>query len=389
MTARLSWDITGQPGAPVVVLLSPIGCTGEIWEPLLGRLGEELRVVRIDTRGHGRSPAGAAGGPVGIADLGRDVLECLAEVRPRLDVTRVHLIGLSLGGMTAMWLAAHHPDVVGRLVLACTSAYLPPAARWLERAAAVRAGGMSTVAGLPASTWVTPAYAEREPAAIERLEAMLGTVDPEAYAQCCEAIATMDLRPDLPRIAAPTLVIAATADTAIPPALVRETGRAIPGATVAEVAGAGHLATAEHPAELALLALGHLGAGATLAAGFRTRTAVLGAEHVTRAQAGTTELTAPFQDLVTRYAWGDVWSRPGLSRRDRSVATLAALVTLGAEAELGMHVKAALRNGLSRQEVAEVLLHTALYAGLPRANRALALAQQALAEADDTAPEEG
>jgi len=105
---------------------------------------------------------------------------------------------------------------------------------------------------------------------------------------------------------------------------------------------------------------------------------VLGEDHVDAAVAGTNAFTAPFQELVSRYAWGEVWSRPGLARRDRSVATLAALVALGAEHELAMHVRAALRNGLTPTEIGEVLLHTAVYAGMPRANRAFAVARQVI-----------
>ena len=110
------------------------------------------------------------------------------------------------------------------------------------------------------------------------------------------------------------------------------------------------------------------------------RRAVLGDAHVDRAVESTTPFTAPFQDFITRYAWGDVWSRPGLGRRERSLITLACLVTLGAEHELAMHVRGAIRNGLSPDEIAEALLHTALYAGLPRANRAVAIARDTLAE---------
>jgi 4-carboxymuconolactone decarboxylase len=114
--------------------------------------------------------------------------------------------------------------------------------------------------------------------------------------------------------------------------------------------------------------------------GERTRREVLGDEHVDRAQARATEFTAPFQDLLTRYAWGDVWNRPGLERRERSLITLAALTALRAEGELELHVRAALRNGVTREEIREVLLHTAVYAGLPAANAAFAVAQRVLEE---------
>jgi 4-carboxymuconolactone decarboxylase len=114
--------------------------------------------------------------------------------------------------------------------------------------------------------------------------------------------------------------------------------------------------------------------------GMAVRREVLGDEHVDRAVAGTTAFTEPFQDFITRYAWGEVWSRPGLSRPERSIVTLTALAALGREHELAMHVKAALRNGLTAEQIGEVLLQVAVYAGVPAANRAFVIAQQALSE---------
>jgi 4-carboxymuconolactone decarboxylase len=113
--------------------------------------------------------------------------------------------------------------------------------------------------------------------------------------------------------------------------------------------------------------------------GMSVRRAVLGDDHVDRAVAGTTPFTAPFQDLITRYAWGEIWSRPGLSRAERSMITLTALAVLRQEQELAMHVRAALRNGLSPEQIQEVLLQVAVYAGVPAANRAFAVAQAVLA----------
>ncbi len=119
-------------------------------------------------------------------------------------------------------------------------------------------------------------------------------------------------------------------------------------------------------------------------AGMKVRREVLGDAHVDRAVESTTEFTAPFQELITRYAWGSVWARDGLDRRTRSSITLALLAALGREGELAMHVRAARRNGLSAEEISEVLLHTAVYAGVPAANAAFAIAQRVLA---DEAPE--
>ena len=115
--------------------------------------------------------------------------------------------------------------------------------------------------------------------------------------------------------------------------------------------------------------------------GMRTRREVLGDDHVDRSIANTTDFTAPFQDFITRYAWGDVWSRPGLTRADRSMITLAILATLRQEHELAMHVRAALRNGVTASQIQEVLLQVAVYAGVPAANRAFAIAAEVLENA--------
>jgi 4-carboxymuconolactone decarboxylase len=118
------------------------------------------------------------------------------------------------------------------------------------------------------------------------------------------------------------------------------------------------------------------------AQGQRVRREVLGDEHVDRAIANTTEFTAPFQDLISRYAWGEVWARPGLSRAERSIITLTALAALRQEEELAMHVRAAVRNGLTQAQIREVLLQVAIYAGVPAGSRAFAIAQRVLAELD-------
>jgi 3-oxoadipate enol-lactonase/4-carboxymuconolactone decarboxylase len=372
----LAWRADGPEDAAPLVLLNSIGTTTEMWEPCLAPLVERFRVVRIDARGHGRSAPAAPGARCTLAELGADVLAVLDE----LGLDRVHVAGVSIGGMTAMWLAIHHPSRVARLAAVCTAAHLPPAQQWLDRAAAVRDHGMAAVGDVPARAWLTAAGAERDPALLAWLQAMLAGTDAESYAQCCEALAGADLRADLARIAAPALVVSGAEDPAAPPEYGTALAGAIPGARFEVLPGAAHIPTAEQPGRLARLLLDHVGGDGAGSAGDRTRRAVLGDAHVERAAAATTPFTAPFQEFLTRYAWGEVWSRPGLARRDRSIATLAALVTLGAEHEIAMHVRAARRNGLSAAEIAEVLLHTAIYAGLPRANRAFAIAKDVLEE---------
>lgn len=371
---KLHADVDGPEDAPPLVLLGSIGSTTAMWQPVLAPLVEQFRVIRLDHRGHGGSAPAAPRAGTELGDLAADVLATLDE----LDVRRADWVGLSLGAMVGMWLAVHRPERVGRLALLCTSAYL--GTRYLERAETVRAEGMAPIADAIVGRWLTPALSARDAALCAELRAMVAGIDAESYAQCCEAIGRMDLRPDLARIASPTLVIAAEDDPATTPDHLEVIAAGIPDAQLDTVSAAAHVATYEQPARIAAKLLRHLRAGATLADGYRTRRAVLGDAQVDRAVAAATPLTTPFQQFITRYAWGDIWSRSELAKRDRSIATLAALVTLGAEHELAMHIRAARRNGLTDNEIVEVLMQCALYAGLPRANRALAIAGKVLEE---------
>src|SRR5215470_7227103 len=154
---ELSASLTGAAGAPVLVLGNSLGTTGELWQPQLGPLGRSFRLLRYEHRGHGGSPAPP--GPYSIADLGADVLRLL----DRFEIGAACYCGVSLGGMVGMWLAANAPDRIEALALCCTSAYLPPAQMWTDRAALVRSAGMAAVSKQAAGRWFTPAYAGRHP----------------------------------------------------------------------------------------------------------------------------------------------------------------------------------------------------------------------------------
>src|SRR6201997_1920944 len=161
-----------------------------MWEPQAERLKPRFCTLRYDIRGHGSSPAPP--GPYSIADLGGDLIALL----DRLGIERASLSGLSIGGMISMWVAAHAPERVQRLVLCCTSAQLGPRESWLERAATVRADGTQAVADAVLERWFTPGFAQAHPDVIERMRAQLLATPREGYAGCCEAIAAMDLTAD-------------------------------------------------------------------------------------------------------------------------------------------------------------------------------------------------
>jgi 3-oxoadipate enol-lactonase / 4-carboxymuconolactone decarboxylase len=373
MPVEVHHEVTGPDDGPVVVLAASLGSDLRMWDPQLEPLvAAGFRVVRYDHRGHGASPA--PDGPYSLEELGGDLLALL----DRLELARVSLVGLSLGGMTGMWLAEHHPERLDRLVLCCTSAELGPASMWTERAAQARESGLEGLADAGVGRWLTERGRAANPALVAWLREMFTRQPPEGYASCCTAVQTMSIVDSLGTVTTPTLVIAGAQDQATPPAHARRIADAIPHARLEIVDGAAHLGNVERPDEFTELILGHL--RPRHAAGLDVRRAVLGEEHVARAVAGTTDLTRPFQHFITETAWGSVWSRPGLDRRTRSVITLTALVAMRSHDELPMHIRGAVRNGLSPAEISEILLHTSVYAGVPAANSAFAIAQRVLDE---------
>ena len=240
MSVELFHRFDGPDDAPVLVLGNSLGTTIDLWDDQLPALAARFRVLRFDLRGHGRSPVPP--GPYTIDDLGGDLLALL----DRLGLERVSMCGLSLGGMTAMWLANRAPERVERLALCCTSAHMPPPEPWRERAALVRERGTAAVADLAVERWFTSEGAARRPEVVARMRRGLEHTPAEGYAAACEALADLDLRDRLAAIRTPTLVIAGSEDPSAPPAHGRLIADSVPGARLLIVGGA-HLANLEQP----------------------------------------------------------------------------------------------------------------------------------------------
>lgn len=240
---------SGSAGASPVLLLGSLGTTHRMWDPQVAALEEHHRVIALDLRGHGRSPAPP--GPYALADLGTDVLATLDE----LGLARASVVGLSIGGMVALWLAAHAPERVDRLVVLCSSAHVPPPERWRERAATVRSAGTTApIADAVIDRWLTPgATVDRE-----ALRSMLLAQPAEGYAACCDALAGVDLREDLARIVAPTLVVSGAQDEAIRPDHQQRLAKGIAGARLEVLSPGAHIVSIERPEEVSRLLLDHL-----------------------------------------------------------------------------------------------------------------------------------
>lgn len=229
-----------------LVLSGSIGSTTETWEPQRQAFAG-FDILALDHPGHGSAPAPA--GPIALADLGRRVLATLDE----RGIARASVCGLSLGGAVGIWLAANAPERVDRLVLACTKARFGASQAWLDRAAAVRRGGMEAVVDAVLERWFTPGFGDRG-----RWRAMMASVDPEGYARCCELLAGVDLRGNLQRIEAPTLVVAGAEDSTVTPEDVDLLVSGIRGAQLVTIAGAAHIANVERPDAFAAAVVGFL-----------------------------------------------------------------------------------------------------------------------------------
>jgi 3-oxoadipate enol-lactonase len=242
-------------GAPTVVLLHSLGTHLGMWEPQVAPLARRFRVVRYDCRGHGASDVAA--GPLTIERLGRDVVALL----DHLAIERAHLCGISLGGLTALWLAVHHPERLDRIVLANTGARVGSAESWDARIAAIERGGMAAIRDAVLARWVGPEFRAAHPDAARALGEMLDHTPVAGYVAACRALRDADLRAEAHAVRAPTLVVAGGLDESTPPALGEALHAAIAGSLLVVLPGAAHLSNVERPDEFTAIVARFLDGG--------------------------------------------------------------------------------------------------------------------------------
>ncbi|MFE0773547.1 alpha/beta fold hydrolase [Streptomyces sp. NPDC058861] len=405
----LQYRVDGREDAPVLVLGPSLGTTFHMWDRQIPELTRDWRIVRFDLPGHGGAPAHPFGS---VAELGDRLLATL----DGLGIQRFGYAGCSFGGAVGLDLALRAPHRVASLALVATSPRFGTADEFRQRGVIVRANGLEPMARTAPEQWFTPLFAGAQPAIVDWAVQMVRTTDPACYIAACEALAVFDVREALGRIGVPALVLVGSEDQVTGPAEARTLVAGIADARLAVVPGASHLAPVEQPAAVTDLLLDHFAgtvqetagapavppppAGPAPAAeaaapapaaepaddgrpdpyekGLGLRREVLGDAHVDRALAEDPDGT--LQGLVNRYEWGEVWSREGLDRRVRSAVTLTALLAGGHREALADHTRAALRNGLSPDEIREIVLHAGVYCGLPAAETALRVVTRVVAE---------
>jgi 3-oxoadipate enol-lactonase / 4-carboxymuconolactone decarboxylase len=361
---RLFYRLEGREDLPVLVLSHSLGCDHSMWDPQMPDLLSYFRVLRYDTRGHGAS--GVPAGDYTIDQLGNDLVQLIQA----LGIKTFAFCGLSMGGAVGQWLALHHAQTLSALVLANTSPQFATRDIWEARRKAVNEGGMKAIADAVMQRFFSPTRQTSAYGQSTRL-VLLGT-EPAGYSGCCSALRDVNTRAELRKIAARTLVIGSDSDPSTPwegngEILARE----ITSAKSVVLHGA-HLSNLEQPRAFTAAVLEFLLQNHTSAdpfdSGLQVRRQVLGAEHVDRSLAKADDLNREFQQLITRYAWGTIWTRPGLDHRTRRLLVFAITASLGRWEEFRLHLRAALESGMEACDVKEVLLQTAIYAGVPAAN---------------------
>ncbi|MCX5386492.1 alpha/beta fold hydrolase [Streptomyces sp. NBC_00083] len=405
----LQYRVDGPEDAPVLVMGPSLGTTWHMWDRQIPELAGTWRVVRFDLPGHGGAPAEPAHS---VAELGDRLIATL----DGLGVQRFGYAGCSIGGAIGADLALRHPHRIASLALVAASPRFGTADEYRRRGVIVRSNGMDPMARAAPEHWFTAAYAAAQPAIVEWAVQMVRTTDPACYIAACEALAAFDIRADLSRITVPTLALVGAEDRVTGPGEARTLVAGVPGAGLAVVPGASHLAPVEQPAAVTDLLVRHFSTAwqetlTTIAVppavpvppvprtaaplapeapaetvapapaepvagpdayerGMKIRREVLGDAHVDAETAGADAFRSDFDRITTRHVWGEVWSREGLDRRTRAAVALAALTTGGHLDDLAAHTRAALRAGLTPDEIEEILLQTGVYCGAPAASAA-------------------
>ncbi len=372
------YDLSGSEGADTLVFINSLGTDFRIWDRVTALLPPGLRVLRYDKRGHGlSSPAGVS---MEIDGYAAD----LAALMDHLKIGTATIVGLSIGGMIALSLSQNQPARVRSLILMDTAHRIGTDASWGDRMAKVSADGIEAIADGLMKVWFSPTYHQSHPHDIAGWRTMLSRCPIEGYLAACGAISRADLEPAARALQVSTLCVVGSTDGSTPPDLVRSLAAIVPGASFEEIPGPAHLPCIEAPAAVTDLILRHLKelprAIDRFAVGMAVRRSVLGDAHVDRAEANKTSFDADFQTFITEGAWGTLWSRPNLTRRERSIVTLALLAALGHHEEVAMHARAARNTGATLADIREALMHVAVYAGVPAANTAIRIVKEAIAK---------
>ncbi|MBB3139647.1 alpha/beta fold hydrolase [Halomonas organivorans] len=381
----VAYRLLGAEANPLVILAHPLGMTQAVWDDVLAALLPRYRVLTWDLPGHGASEAWPAdGGEITPEALAAEAL-ALAE---RAGAARFHFVGTSIGGVVGQQLIQANAERLLSATLTNTGAVIGNAELWNTRAGRVREEGLAAMAGEIVPRWFAADLIKRVPALESGWCVQMARTDAESYARLCEMLGRTDFRGRLKESCAgpegvDVHLLGGSEDMATPPETLQTLAAECGGAPLEVIEAVGHVPSVEVPEAFAKRLLVWMAAdrsrvgeqGVSYEEGLETRKQVLGEAHVARSTENATSLDAPFQQMITRLAWGELWGNEDLTRAERSMITTGILAALGRE-ELELHLKTAKRIGLSEAQLRQVLMHVAVYGGVPAANHAFALAKQ-------------
>ena len=371
---RHFYRLTGAADRPVVMLSHSLGLDHGMWDPQAADLEPHFQVLRYDLRGHGASDAPAGGYSIEL--LAKDALA----IADAAGATTFAFCGLSIGGMIGQWLGAHAPDRLTHLVLANTTPRMADPSLMETRRKTVLAEGMTAVTDAALRRFFSAPAVEADAPHVASARRTLLATDPVGYAGCCAAVRDLNQSALLGSIRTPTLVISGDRDESMPwDGHGRVLSTSIPGAQAVRLPAA-HVSNLERPRSFTAGLFDFLlpKAAGTVEAGLPVRRAALGAAHVDRSLGAATDFTRDFQELITRFAWGTIWARPGLDHRTRRLLVLAITAALSRWEEFRLHVRAGLAHELEPCDVKEALLQVAVYGGVPAANTGFQIAAEEL-----------
>lgn len=370
---RIHWRRDGDLSKPALMLIGTAGTDKEVWQRTLPLLNEYFYVVRMDLRGHGVSDGSAQ--PSSFDDFVCDA----SAVAASAGLENAFVCGIGLGGLIAMGLCLADPDRWRGLIVASSSAR-PGHHPWEDWAGTARTVGMMAVADAGAREYFATSSGASSCDFVETFKSSALDTDPSGFVDCCVAMMDVDLEPRLPELTVPTLVLSAKRDRVLPFERHGSGLAAIVARARTVMLDAGHLACLEAPNGFASAIIGFaedvLDNGqrekarqVIYDAGMKTRRKVQGDVWVDKSLANRTDFNRDYQEIITRFAWDEIWSRPGLDHKTRRLLVLAITASLGRWEEFRLHVRLGLdQNGFTVDDLKETLLHTALYAGVPAAN---------------------
>ena len=373
--AQISYVIHGDISAPAVVMIPSLGARKEMWQSQVDLLKPYCLLITVDHLGHSFYGDEIADGQYSIDREAKAVVEVLDE----LEIERASIVGISLGGMVAQQIAISNPSRVEKLVVVASAPKLGTSQDWTARAEIVRMQGTDSLIETLPNRWFSPATITERPQVVEVAAEMVKSISDEGYARCAEMIGACDLTEDVNKIKAPTLVIGGSLDKVAPPEALFNLSSKISSSHLVIIGGANHILNLDAP-EPFNVELANFILGSDFERGDKKRRLVLGDSYVNASNERINDFNRGFFRYVTEGPWGNFWTRGILDAKTRSIVTLSCLLASHLLEEFEIHLRGGINNGLTEDEISEIMMQAIPCIGVPRVLSAMKVVAKVLSE---------